>query len=196
MGEANMSRKLNKKANRKGKIGQPHAQQSYASLVSKATRDLLKPFINQQIQEFGNSTFKMFFQKIEPFLTKVGAFESLLISRLGITATDIEVAVAEMEDKATGYVISTEPAKAGDLIRVTYTVKEKDSEEWGSNEKMLIKHLDVEPRLFFEEVEAGMIGMKIGETKEIIVTEHADLTAKITIDRISLIPEVEKEEKT
>lgn len=180
---------------RGAKSSKPRATASFEQLVGKANQEALKPFIMQQMNLMGMQLRQASLKELSSIQMRIMALEKFAIEKLGITEDDIANKVAELEDEATGFILTEEAAVAGDLLRATIQVKTEGQEEYGPEQRMQIEKLAQQPFTVTEGFEAQLVGIKTGETRDVTMDEGKTLV-RVTADRISTLinkPEVPQE---
>lgn len=166
------------------KSGKPHQNRSFEQLVGKANQEALKPFIMQQMNFLGMQLRQAQLKELSSIQMRIMALEKFAIEKLNITEDDIANKVAELEDEATGLILSSEGAKEGDLLRATIQVKTEGQDEFGPEQRMQIDKLALEPFTVTEDFEKQLVGIAQGETREVKMDEGKTLV-NVTADRIS-----------
>lgn len=164
--------------------GKTHATHSFEQLVAKANRDALKPYIHELFMDLGNDLSQRVFRQLANIQTRIMAIEELLIEKGGISESDIQLKVANIEDEATGYKLADRPAQAGDLVRVTIETKAKGQEVYSSPVKRQITKLLNKPYSLTETIENALVGTVGGDVKD--VTLEGDFQVRVTVDRVSM----------
>lgn len=177
---------MGKKRGAQKKGGKPHQTRSFDQLVGKANQEALKPFIMQQLNFLGMQLRQQMIQDLSSVQMRIMALEKFAIEKLGITEDDLAVKVAELEDEATGHILSEEGAIAGDILRATINVKTESQEEFGPDQRMQIDRLAQEPFTVTEDFEKQLVGIKVGETREVQMDEGKTLV-KVKADRVSTL---------
>lgn len=183
------NRAARRAAARSAKNGKPqvHATRSFEQLVGAANREALKPYIEHEVTEVANRMAGRLFKQMEPTQTRVLALEKLLQTKLGVSDAEIETAVADVEDDATGLVASTETTAAGDTVRATVRTKAKTAETFGEEtHRMMFENLGKAPFTISERFETQLLGRKTGDVIEIELGEgDGAVIAEVTLDRVS-----------
>lgn len=164
--------------------GKPRATMSFEQLVGKANQEALKPFIMQQMNFLGMQLRQSFLRELGSIQMRIMALEKFAIEKLDITEDDIANKVAELEDEATGFVVSDTGAVAGDLLRATIKVKSEGQDDFGPEQRMQIDKLAQQPFTVTEDFENQLVGIAQGETREVKMDEGKTLVL-VTADRVS-----------
>lgn len=165
---------------------QKHPQQSFQQLVAMAAMNVVKPYAEELFQNLADDLSMRIFRRQANIQTRIMAVESLLITKYGLTEPEIENAVMDVEDEATGYTPVTRGAQAEDLIRLSVRTKAKDG-EWSEPVKKQVTRLMNKPlSLGSETVESAVLGMVTGEAKNVNLED--DFLVELKIDRVSEPP--------
>lgn len=187
-------KKKGKRKNNKPK--QPKANKSFLDLVSQANQNKLKPFIQQQVMGMYQNVMSNVNTTLEMAFYRIEALEGIVIEKLGITEEQLTDKVVELQNKADGLVAANDRAvKEDDTIRFEVSTKTKNQEEFSEPSRQILTNIGKEPFTYGEELEKPIIGMRVGETKEIMIGKDAALTTRITINHIAFKPAPEKVEK-
>ena len=168
-----------------------HANKSFADLVSKKQIQALQPMVFAMVSEASKQTSnelsKNFFQYIQNLQTRIMALEKVLEDRLGVSEEDIIAKVVEIEDSASGHTAVSRGAQEGDLVRVTISTKSSaEGAEFTTPVRRAITNLSLASPAFSKAVDAAILGMTAGETKEITVGEEPNtLIVRLTVDKVS-----------
>jgi hypothetical protein len=194
---ARLDKRLNKK--------KPAANKSFDQLVGDATLARLKPFIQQSVNQAAQQIVQSFYQismnERTMMQTRQMAFERLLKENCPWFNEDVlALAVADVEDEASGMKVVDDAAQAGDKVRLEYEVKPKDQGEWTAPAKLAVHSLltkgpggNVQTN---EGLEAGLVGLRVGESRELLLPEPTEegqepenTRVKVTVKRVSRVPE-------
>ena len=173
-----------------GKKKQVHATQSFSSMVGKANQEALKPYVEALVGHMADDLSKRLFRRQADVQVRLMAIESILMAKLGITEAEINTAVADTEDKATGYKEAFDRgAKAGDLLRISIRTKKPKEDTWTAPQLRQVTNLmndGMPPEAPFslgaKELEEALVGAATNDVREVVL--H-DFTFEMTINRIS-----------
>lgn len=172
------------------KNGQPqvHQQKSFAALAGDLAITKLQPFIQQQVQVLGyrlqnemNNTQRLLF-------TRLTTLEKLVQNLNNISDEEYRNLVADTEDSSEGLELVNSAAENGDTLRVSVSTKAKDQEEFAGNSMLKIDNLGNEPFSIGPELEPELIGMSAGDVKEVAFGKDKEMTAQLTVNRVSRRP--------
>lgn len=188
---------------RKGTKGGVHQERSFQELVGQANRDALKPFILECVNELEpilrQEFSRLLIESLAPVQTRLMVLEKLAMEKWGVTEETLALRLLDVEDEATGHVMTLDPAEAGDLLRVTATLRVEGQEKWSKPMNLIIRRL-AKPQLnpetgqlsfqTYPELEQALVGAKVGETRETPVEiVNGEVTVKynfkVTVDRVS-----------
>ena len=169
----------------------PKANQSFADLVGKTNRDALKPEIAKQVAEqmrdLGNQLNANMMQVMSSMQVRITGIERILMEKHNLSEEDIREGVAIIEDEAMGLEKLAEVTgvvQVGDTLRAELSVRNpKVEEEWPKPYRQEFPKIGESPHQTTKEFETELMGMKVGETKEIVFDEKT--LVRITAERIS-----------
>jgi hypothetical protein len=190
---------------RRGKK-RPNQNLSFDQLVGDATVARLKPYIQQLVGQASQMMVQQVFQAMmserSMMQTRQLAFESLLKKHCPWFSDDVlAMEVAEVEDKAEGAEVVEDGAQVGDKVRLEFQAKYLDQGEWSQVNKLAIHSLNTkgpqgQVQTGSEALEAGLVGMKAGETREFLLPEIPEegkepenTRIRVTVKRVSRRPE-------
>lgn len=161
-----------------------HPTQSFAQLVSQANRDALKPYIDEQVQIKSSQLARQHLSAISEIIAPMAALTRLLVKKGIVTNEELTEARFDTEDEAWNLKATTEGAAEGDYVRIQFQTREdKEGSEYGEEDHLSVRRLgNAQAQQLPTDWEAGMIGMKAGETREI----------PFTMDSQQLNPETKK----
>lgn len=171
--------------------GGKHQTQSFQQLVGQANRDALKPYVEQlvvaHVSNLGNQIAARMFTQLGNIQTRIIALERVLQQKLGLTNEELANLVLDIEDEATGYSKVDRAAQAGDFLRIELATKTSTETEFSRNVKREVASLgsDSDKNPDTKTMNDALVGMKAGETKEIMVGAVA---VRLTVNRVSEAP--------
>jgi hypothetical protein len=173
-----------------GAAPQLHPQRSFEQIVADATLSRLGGYIDGQIQQLGQALSGRLQQSFTKLFTRLVAVEELLMEKTGLTKDDFTTRVAVIEDRSEGFtqVDADVAAELGDRVRLEIRTKTADQTEYQGSSRMLVDNAGSGNTLGAE-LESAVVGMKAGETKEVLFGKDNSLSASITISRISRQPQ-------
>lgn len=183
---------MSKRRNRDpGGVRQLHPQQSFQQLVGDATLAKLAGYIDEQIQGFGQAVQYRVQRSVLDMTTRMIALEEILFETVpAITKENLSERITLIQDRMEGLTRTDEPAKAGDRVRVSVTVRAKPEDEIPAKaSRFLVDELG-SGQTVGKEIEDAIIGMKAGETKEIRIGKDQKV-AGITLNTVSRPTEAE-----
>lgn len=167
---------------------QPRMQQSMGQMVSRAALAQLGPEIQNMVlfytKQYANQIAVQQASTLETLFARVVVLETIVMEKLGYTTEDLTNLVAKIEDEKEGLTLVDGPAEANDVTRVEISTKTADQSEFQGSSRLKVPQIGSGKSLG-PEIEAAIIGMKAGETKEITIGENKDVVAKIVLDRVS-----------
>lgn len=173
--------------------------QSFEQLVSKASLERLKPYIQQQVQIQGHivtqKVARVVLEPISQLQIRIRALEAVVAELLNVSPDDFKHKLSKevftLEDAALG-LRAADYAEAGDTVILYVESKETPESDWANGSKIRIDKLlnKVEDRVqTFQAVEEAVVEMRAGETKELsfkLEPEDAEETqVKFTVERVS-----------
>lgn len=167
-----------------------HATQSFAELVGEANRNALKPYIHEVFGHLADSLSQRMFKQMANIQTRIMALETILTAKLNLTQEQLENAVMDVEDTATGYQTVNRPATPGDLLRISLRTRPKGQADWSDTQRRQVTNLmnfgkpEGGPlSLGSVQVEGALIGMSKGDSKLVVLEE--EFQVELSIDRVS-----------
>lgn len=168
--------KLNKK--------KPHQNRSFDQLVGDSTIARLKPYIQglvgQAAQQIVQNIYQAMMSERAMMQTRQLAFESLLKQNVPWFNDDVlAMEVAKVEDQSAGVVEVDDVAQVGDKVRLEFQSRHKDQGEWTAPSKLAIHSLCTlgpqgNVQTGSEVFEKTLVGMRKGETRELLVPEAVE----------------------
>jgi uncharacterized protein (DUF39 family) len=164
---------------------QQRVQQSMGNMVSKAALTQLGPeiaqMINNGLQQVANQLAQEQLSTLATMFVRIRVLEEIVVEKLGYTQDQLAQKVSDIEDKSEN-LQTADVAQVDDVVRVEVKTKTKDQTEFQGSTRLKITELGSGASIG-KELEAKLIGMKVGEVKE---TEFGQgMVAELTIDRIS-----------
>lgn len=180
----------------KKKKSKPRPTKSFEQLVADATLSKFSGYINFNVSQTGQAIAQKIGSTLADLKTRILVIEDILLEAIPtLTKDDIRRRVSEVEDKAAGLVAAEDGVVAkGDRVRVEIKTKTSDQAEFQGASRMQIENAGSGNTLG-SELEDAMIGMTVGETKEIKFGEEGAMTASISMERISRKPTEPKSEE-
>lgn len=171
----------------KKRSAQNHVQQSMGQMVSKAALSQMGPeiehMVRQYSQQMANQIAEQSASTIETLFQRLVVLEQLLAEKGTTTAEDLTNRVADLQDKTEG-LTKVETVEAGDTVRIEVSSRTKDQTEYQGTSRMKVSDTGL-GRTIGKELESALIGMKVGETKEVTFGGEGSMVAKMTVDRVS-----------
>lgn len=164
-----MNRHERRAAQAQARKREAHPNQSFTDLVSQKNVEALKPFVFQMVQGMAAQLARQQLAATAGMLTRLSVLEELAKDKLGETDDSLAERVAVREDDALRLVASTEPAKEGDMVRVSLRGGVEGDVQNGEFVRAVLRKLATEPMQFHPELEKGIVGMSTGETKTITI---------------------------
>lgn len=161
-----------------------HITQSMGQMVSKAALVQLQEPISMMVNNLGQRLALKQAENTQTMFTRIVAIEKVLIDKGVLTQEDLQLKVADIEDSREGLVNVDDALATGDTARIQVRTKEIADETFESGVTRLKVGQTGTGNTLGTEVELGIVGMKVGETK-VITFADGKLNAEIKIDRIS-----------
>lgn len=168
--------------------------QSFEQMVSDASIAKLKPFIQQQVVQFGNMLAKNTESIFQALYARLETLEDLCFDKFGVTQEDFALLVAATEDKHAGLTESGELVEKGDTVRIQISTKAKDQEEFQGTSRLKIDNVGAGTNLG-PDIEEALIGKKIDEEFEIEFGAEKEMVAKIKVNRTARLPKPKTEKE-
>lgn len=169
---------------------QMHQVESFGNMVSKAALAQLKPHIDQQVQDAVQNANTQLTTSLTTAFIRMVAVERVLVAKGLCTAEELIQAGYNIEDERDD-LVQVENVQPGDQVRIEIKTKLSDQETYQGSSRLKVRNVGFGATLGAD-IEPQMLGMKVGESKEITFGEDKGLTALVKIDRISRQPIVEK----
>lgn len=161
---------------------QQHQVDTFGSLVSKAALKQLLPHIEGMVKSLGQQLVIRQAKSTEQMFTRIVAIEKILIDKLGVTQLDLTNKVADVEDERDG-LLQAEDLQNGDTARIAVRQKQQDETEYTSGTTNLKAVNLGSGDNFGKEVEDQLMGMKVGEVREIKAGKDNTVTVEVTLSR-------------
>lgn len=161
-----------------------HITQSMGQMVSKAALVQLQEPISMMVNNLGQRLALKQAENTQTMFTRIVAIEKVLIDKGVLTQEDLQLKVADIEDSREGLINVDDALATGDTARIQVRTKEIADETFESGVTRLKIGQTGTGNTLGTEVELGIVGMKVGETK-VITFADGKLNAEIKIDRIS-----------
>lgn len=203
--QARVEKRMNLKKKAAGTTA-PHQTHSFAQLVSEAQLKSLQPWIAQQVnllgQQLSSQMFQVIMREKAQMLTRQVALERILKANLNwFTEDAIATTVMDIEDESEGAKqIGPEDAIVdSDKVVVDFQTQASKEEAYGAVNKLSIFAVNTKGQAgtvqTHADLEAGLIGRKVGETFEFLIPEGAlpdkepeNTRVKVTVTRVSRRP--------
>jgi hypothetical protein len=178
-----MSKRKNKDP---GRVRQVHQTRSFEQLVADATLNKLSGYINQEMQEMGRALVQRQAQSLQNVMTRLIALEEILMEKIeGLTKDVIVDRVAMVQDRSEGFAAANDSAvEVGDRVRLEIKTKTADQTEYQGTSRLLVDNAG-SGKTLGQELENALLGMKVGEVREVIFGKEGSLTASLTINKVS-----------
>lgn len=169
---------------KKSSPGNGHQAQSFGQMVSKAALSQLKPEIAQMVNELGQNIASQTTQAIESVYVRLVVIEQLLMAKFPDITEDVMTSkISDVEDKR-DKLDKVEEVENGDVVRVQLRTKFNGQTEFQGTSNNKIYGVG-SGATFGLEFESGILGMKTGEVKTITFGQNKEITAEITLNRVS-----------
>lgn len=172
----------------KKKTAQNHVQQSMGQMVGRAAMVQMGPQIEQLVRAYvnqlGNQLAVQQASTLETLFARVVVLESIVMEKLGYTTDDLTKKVATIEDEKEGLTLVEGVAELNDVVRLEIRTKTKDQIEFQGSSRLKVSQIGT-GQTMGQELEAAVLGMKAGDTKEVTFGQDGAMTAEIKIDRVS-----------
>lgn len=113
---------------------------------------------------------------------RIGVLETILLDRLQVTKEDLQNYTYDLQDASIG-VESVEEVQEDDLVRVTIQGVVKGEPQNVTHE--VVYKVGSGSSMLGEHAERALVGMKVGDQKEIQSEELEDVSLMVLINRIS-----------
>ena len=182
-----------KKRQKKKRVSKPtaksgdtkqHPQKNFLKMVEEASLKMVKPFVQEQVQQLGFALQQEQAQTLASIGNRLVVLETIVTEKLGFTMGELCDRVADLEDEQTGYE-KVEVIEEGDLVRLEVATKTVDQEEFQGTSKLILTGCGVEPLTIGPELEPKLVGLKTGEQVELAFGKDDKMLAKVIIERVS-----------
>jgi hypothetical protein len=167
-----------------GRTRQQHPQQSFQDMVANLVTSRMEGHISNEVARLSQDLRVQQANAQKNILMRLMALEELACERLNVTKDDLAERVAQVQDGAEGFEESPEGVVLGDRVRLEIKTRTKDQTEYQGSTRLLIDNAGAGGTLGAE-LEAAIIGMKAGETKEVPFGKDASMVASIKISKVS-----------
>lgn len=152
--------------NRKKKRVTPN--KTFQDQVASATLGKFQGYIDQQIITVTQAVARELNQQLVALYERHTVLENIVTDKLNITQEELALMVADFQDEKDGYISAPETnlCKESDRVRILIKTKTKDQDEFQGQSKMLIDNCG-SGNTIGKELESGIIGMKVGDSKEL-----------------------------
>lgn len=181
------------KRKNKGQQTAPHATRSFEQMVADATSTRLKEYIQDQIRGLAQGLMARQQQGFANSALRTVAIEELLMDKLGVTKDDLANKVAVVQDRSEGFDPVDGAVELGDRTRLEIRTKTSEQTEYAGTSRLLVDNTGSGNTLG-KELEAAVLGMKVGETREVLFGKDNSLQASITVQKVSRQPKPEPTE--
>lgn len=169
------------------KKSQQHLQQSMGNLVSRAALAQMGPsienYVQQVVRQLGSQLAVQQASTLETIFARVVVLETIIMEKFDYTSEDLARLVADNEDQKEN-LVTAESVEVGDVTRLEISTKTKDQEDYQGTSRLKVYNTGSGESIG-EELEKALIGMKSGETKEVQFGKDQEMSAKITMERVS-----------
>jgi len=173
-------KKTNKKRqNKSNQHPEMSFEQRMTQAVGKAQKSLIANEVSQQLNQMLPHIQRLGLEGQKNLLTRIAVLEDLVLeSTKDLTPEILADKVIAKEDELLGYVVSGDPAAAGDTIRLDLSHKREGSDEFSEPQASMIKSLTrvANPTSgatqLFPEVEEAIVGALPG----------ADIVVEVDVD--------------
>ena len=179
-----MGQKKQKKLTAKTGAAQQHQQKSFNKLVGEASLEKVKPFVQAQVQQLGMEMQQALMQTVASLVNRLVVLEELAVEKSGVSMEELINRVADLEDKQTNYE-KVEEVIEGDLVRLKIATKMEDQEDFQGESALAITGCGKDPLTLGPELEPQLIGMQVGDMKQIAFGKDKKMIAKIEVQRVS-----------
>ena len=181
---------MGKKRKPTAKNGKPQQrpQKSFPDLVAEAAKNVVKPYVQQQIQNLGFHLKQENVESMRMLYTRLTTIEKLILKKHKISEDEFAELVADTEDESNGLKKVKGIIEKGDLVRLSISTKTKDQKEFQGSSRLVIEDVGNEPFTLGSEVEPQLLGLKVGEKTELSFGKDDKMLAEVIINRVSRRP--------
>ncbi len=169
--------------NKKTTNGNTHQTQSFGQMVSKAALTQLLPNIEQMVSNLGSRLATQQARTYELVFSRILVLEKIVMEKFKITEVDLANKFADVEDERSK-LIKVEEITSGDTVRLEIKTKPTTDLEYHGETRLKIQNIGTGANLGTE-LETATLGMKTGETKEVVFGQNGENVASIFINRVS-----------
>lgn len=169
--------------------GKQHQTHSFEQLVANATLGKFSGYIDQQIQGLAQALVQRQAQSLGNLVTRLVALEELMMEKFSdVTKATLADRVSNIEDASEGLQNVTDGGVLeGDRVRLELKTRTADQTEYQGSSRLLVDNAGSGNTLG-KEIEAALIGMKAGDSKDIAFGVDNSLAANLVINKISRLP--------
>lgn len=180
-----MSRRKNRNP---GGTPQTHQTRSFEQLVADATLNKFGGYIDEQIEQAAQAILIRQQRAMTAVFTRIVSIEEILLETVpGLTKDQLAARVADVTDRNEGFTAVDEAVSVGDRVRVEIKTKTADQAEYQGSSRMQIDQTGSGNTLGAE-LESALIGMKAGETREVMFGKDHSLQASLHVSKVSRQP--------
>lgn len=177
---------------RANKVQSLKPNDSFQNVVNKAVRSNMQQFVLEQIQRVGQGLARELNGSLEDIYARLTTLEEVVLKQVGMTADEFAGLVANTEDQAAGLeLVETGNVEKDDVVRLEVETKTEDQKEYQGSSKLKLTNTGSGATLGTE-LEEAILGMSLGETKEVPFGKDKKMTAKIKVVRVSRYPKKEE----
>jgi hypothetical protein len=186
----------NKRKNSNPVAKQVHPQLSFQQLLADATLAKFSGYINEQIQALAEklTEYQATLQKqsTQDLMTRIVSLEEIVMQNIPTVTKEVLASqVATVEDRSEGLnQVSDGEVELNDRVRVEIKTKTTDQTDFQGSSRLRIDGVGSGSTLG-KELEGSILGMKVGETKEVKFGKDGNLIASILLSRTSRAPKTE-----
>lgn len=169
-----------------GRERQLHPQRSFDQMVADATLARLSGYIDSEMQQAAQAILGRQQQALGNIVTRLRALEEITIEKLNESKESLAARVATIEDRVEGFE-AAEAVEAGDRVRLEIQTRTADQTEFQGSSRLMVDNAG-SGQTIGKELEASLLGMKAGESKEVKFGKDESLVAKLSVNRISRQP--------
>lgn len=158
----------------------PKPTMSFQDSVSDVAVNKLKPMMMGLFDQYKKEQTDNF----QGLYERLTALEKLVLEKTNTSDEDYAERVVDVQDNFYSLAKVSDAAVLGDVLRVEVSTKAKDQEEYQGKSRFMIQSLG-SGRAIGVQLEEALVGMNIGETKELEFGVDNSMVAKITVNRIS-----------
>ena len=176
---------------KKGK-GPKRATDSYQNLIATQSAAKYEELIAVRLQPI----VEQFNASLAQILPRLQVLENILIKKYkDVTKDSLSHQVAALQDEVSGFVQVDRAVQLNDRVRIAVAAKKKEEKEYPKDQRLMVDNIG-SGETISKEIEDKIVGMKIGETKEIPYNEGATVV-KIKLEGVSELvkEEVKKDDK-